>query len=97
MISLGRRCVQDINRTYRRAGTLRNSRYKSSLVQEETYLLVCQRYIELNPVGAGMVDDPGSYGGAVTAAMRSANRTRSSALIGFSLALGADQVGRLRA
>ena len=61
MISLGRRYVQYINRTYRRTGTLWDSRYKSSLVQEETYLLVCQRYIELNPVRAAMVDDPANY------------------------------------
>ncbi|MGH8589035.1 MAG: hypothetical protein ACREXX_06765 [Gammaproteobacteria bacterium] len=33
-------------------------RYKSSLIQAETYLLTSMRYIELNPVRAGMVDDP---------------------------------------
>lgn len=61
MISLGRRYVQYINRTYRRTGTLWDSRYKSSLVQAEAYLLLCQRYIELNPVRAHMVDDPAHY------------------------------------
>ena len=61
MISLGRRYVQYINRTYRRTGTLWDSRYKSSLVQAETYLLACQRYIELNPVRAAMVEDPAHY------------------------------------
>ncbi|MFM7459618.1 MAG: hypothetical protein ACKO15_02090 [Burkholderiales bacterium] len=35
--------------------------YKSSVVQAETYLLTCQRYIELNPVRAAMVDDPAHY------------------------------------
>jgi REP element-mobilizing transposase RayT len=50
LISLGRRYVQYINKTYRRTGTLWDSRYKSSLVQTDTYLLQCQRYIELNPV-----------------------------------------------
>ena len=30
-------------------------------MQEEDYLLTCQRYIELNPVRAGMVTDPGDY------------------------------------
>jgi putative transposase len=53
--------VQYINRTYRRTGTLWDSRYKSSLVQAETYLLTCQRYIELNPVRAAMVEDPAHY------------------------------------
>ena len=61
IISLGRRYVQYVNRSYRRTGTLWDSRYKSSLVQAETYLLACQRYIELNPVRAAMVDDPAHY------------------------------------
>ena len=61
MISLGRRYVQYINRTYRRTGTLWDGRYKSSLVQADDYLLLCQRYIELNPVRAAIVDDPADY------------------------------------
>lgn len=36
-------------------------RFKSSLVQTERYFLECQRYIELNPVRAGMAEDPGDY------------------------------------
>jgi len=42
-------------------GALWDSRYKSSLVHAETYLLACQRYIELNPVRAAMVEDPAHY------------------------------------
>ena len=61
MISLGRRYVQYINKTYRRTGTLWDSRYKSSLIQSDLYLLTCQRYIELNPVRAAIVDDPAHY------------------------------------
>ncbi|WP_310451749.1 transposase [Sulfuritalea sp.] len=61
VISLGRRYVHYINKTYRRTGTLWDSRYKSSLVQADAYLLLCQRYIELNPVRAAMVDDPAHY------------------------------------
>ena len=61
VISLGRRYVQYINSTYRRTGTLWDSRYKSSLIEAETYLLQCMRYIELNPVRAAMVDDPAHY------------------------------------
>ena len=30
-------------------------------MEAETYLLRCQRYIELNPVRAGMVADPAEY------------------------------------
>ena len=58
---LGRDYVQRINRQYRRTGTLWQGRYKASLVHDEAYLLHCQRYIELNPVRAGMVRDPGHY------------------------------------
>jgi putative transposase len=61
IIALGRRYVQYVNRTYRRTGTLWDSRYKSSLIQAETYLLACQRYIELNPVRAAMVENPAHY------------------------------------
>ncbi len=61
VMSLGRRYVQYINKTYKRTGTLWDSRYKSSLVHADDYLLLCQRYIELNPVRAGMVDDPAQY------------------------------------
>jgi len=61
IIALGRRYVQYINVSYRRTGTLWDSRYKSSLIQADTYLLACQRYIELNPVRADMVDDPANY------------------------------------
>ncbi len=61
VISLGRRCVQYVNRSFRRSGTLWDSRYKSSSIQAQTYLLACQRYVELNPVRAPMVDDPAHY------------------------------------
>ena len=61
LMSLGRRYVQYVNRTYRRTGTLWDSRYKSSLVQADNYLLTCQRYIELNPVRAAMVEEPAHY------------------------------------
>jgi putative transposase len=61
IMAVGRRYVQHINHTYGRSGTLWDSRYRSSLVQEETYLLLCQRYIELNPVRAGMANDPAAY------------------------------------
>ncbi|WP_439640283.1 transposase [Nevskia sp.] len=61
VMTLGQRYVQYINRTYQRTGTLWDSRYKSSAVQADTYLMTCQRYIELNPVRAAMVDDPAHY------------------------------------
>ena len=61
MKSLGQRYVQYINRTYRRSGTLWEGRFKSCIAQNETYVLACYRYIELNPVRALMVDHPAEY------------------------------------
>ncbi|ABE48747.1 transposase [Methylobacillus flagellatus] len=61
MKALGQRYVQYINRTYTRSGTLWEGRYKSCPTQAETYLLTCQRYIELNPVRANMVEHPADY------------------------------------
>ncbi len=61
MKALGQRYVQYVNRVYRRSGTLWEGRFRSCLTQEETYLLSCQRYIELNPVRAGMVAHPADY------------------------------------
>jgi putative transposase len=58
MKALGQRYVQYINKTYKRSGTLWEGRYKSCPIQAETYLLACQRYIELNPVRANMVNHP---------------------------------------
>ena len=61
MKRLGQRYVQYVNRTYHRSGTLWEGRFRSCIVQQENYLLICQRYIELNPVRAGIVDHPGEY------------------------------------
>ncbi len=61
MQSLGRCYVHYINQTYGRSGTLWEGRYKSSLVDEERYFLAVSRYIELNPVRAQMVKQPGDY------------------------------------
>ena len=41
--------------------TLFEGRFRSSLVQAQDYLLTCLHYIELNPVRAGLVKDPGDY------------------------------------
>jgi hypothetical protein len=35
-----------INHTYQRTGTLWEGRYKDSLIDSETYLLTCMRYID---------------------------------------------------
>lgn len=61
MQSLGRRYVQYFNYRYCRTGTLWEGRYKAALLDTEPYLLTCYRYIELNPVRAGMVARPEAY------------------------------------
>ena len=58
---VGRRYVPYINYHYGTSGTLWEGRYKASLVHEADYLLACMRYIELNPVRAGMVHHPRAY------------------------------------
>ena len=61
MQTVGRYYVQYFNYCYRRSGTLFEGRYKATLVDSESYLLTCMRYIELNPVRANMVADPADY------------------------------------
>jgi putative transposase len=61
MRNLGQRYVQFVNRRYARSGTLWEGRYRSCLVDSAEYVLGCHRYIELNPVRAGMVASPSAY------------------------------------
>ena len=53
--------AQAFNRRYQRTGSLWEGRHRSSLIDSECYLLACYRYVELNPVRAGMVETPDSY------------------------------------
>lgn len=61
MQDLGRSYVRVINAIHERTGTLWQGRFKSSVVDSERYFLVCQRYIELNPVRAGLVRAASQY------------------------------------
>lgn len=61
MKAAGERYVRYFNERNKRTGTLWDGRFKSCLVHDEAYLMVCYRYIELNPVRAGIVQDPGLY------------------------------------
>ena len=58
MQRLGARYVRYVNTVYARTGTLWEGRYRSSLVDSDRYVLTCMRYIELNPVRAGLVSEP---------------------------------------
>ena len=59
--ALGTRYVRYFNRRYGRTGTLWEGRFKSTPIDSDEYYLACSRYIELNPVRAGMVSKPGEY------------------------------------
>lgn len=61
MQRLGRRYVAWFNARHERTGTLWEGRYKACLVDSETYVLRCARYIDLNPVRARLTSDPASY------------------------------------
>ncbi len=55
------RYTRRINLLEDRSGTVWNGRFKSSPIETDRYLLACSRYIELNPVRAGMIADPAHY------------------------------------
>jgi REP-associated tyrosine transposase len=61
MKNLGQRYVQYVNRSRERTGTLWEGRFRSCIAQSDRYVLACYRYIELNPVRAGMVAHAGDY------------------------------------
>jgi putative transposase len=61
MKSIGQLYAQYANKTYARTGYLWEGRFKSCLVQSEDYVLACYRYIELNPVRAGLVRRADEY------------------------------------
>ena len=74
MRDLGQRYVQYFNGRHVRSGTLWEGRFRSCLVESARYVLACYRYIELNPVRAGMVHHPAGYlwsSYAVNSGMRS--------------------------
>jgi putative transposase len=53
--------TQHVNKAQERTGSLWQGRYRSCLVTSERYALACYRYVELNPVSAGMVGHPRDY------------------------------------
>jgi len=61
MQTLGRSYVRYFNDRHARTGTLWEGRYRSSLLDTERYFLQCSRYIEANPVRAGLVTSPEEY------------------------------------
>lgn len=61
MKRLAGRHTRRINRLTQRTGTAWNGRYRCSPIDTDAYLLACNRYVELNPVRAGLVAHPAEY------------------------------------
>jgi putative transposase len=61
MQALGRRYVGWFNRRHQRTGGLFEGRFRTSVIEADRYLLACSRYIELNPVRAGLVPTAEGY------------------------------------
>jgi len=61
MRDIGRRYVPYFNWRHERTGTLWEGRFRSCVVESARHVLACYRYIELNPVRAGMVSHPSDY------------------------------------
>lgn len=61
MKRLAGRHTRRINQIKRRTGTSWEGRFKCSPIDTNNYLLACTRYVDLNPVRAGIVDRPQDY------------------------------------
>jgi putative transposase len=92
---LGRQYVQYINRTHHRSGTLWERRFLASLVETDGCLLSLYRYIESNPVRAGMVEAPEQYPWSSARAHVSPNE--ATFLVDHEIYLGLGATPRARA
>jgi putative transposase len=61
MHSVGGRYATYRNQRYALTGSRFDGRYRSTVIDAESYLYTCMRYVELNPVRAGMVPAPNVY------------------------------------
>ena len=61
MKRLAGRQTRYVNHKEQRTGSLWEGRYKSSPIETDSYLLACHRYVELNPIKAGMVEHAKDY------------------------------------
>ena len=61
MKNVGQTYVRYFNRRYERTGGLFDGRYRSLVIDSESYWFTCMRYVELNPVRAGIAARPEEY------------------------------------
>ena len=83
------------NRKHGRTGSLWEGRYRSCVVESQRYVLACYRYIEMNPVRAGMVSHPGAYSWSSYAANSGARQDPMIIAHPELLAIGPAQYTRL--
>jgi putative transposase len=86
MKGLLQRFTQWFNRVHKRRGTLWEQRFKSVIVESGTAARMMAAYIDLNPVRAGMVEDPAdyrwsSYGEAVGGGMKGNGKKAREGLV----------------
>lgn len=58
---IGRHYVPYFNAKYQRAGGLWQGRYRATVIDPAQYLLLCSRYMELEPTRAGLASNPADY------------------------------------
>jgi putative transposase len=97
MKRLAGRHTRRTNRIERRTGTLWDARYYSSPIETDSYLLACCRYVELNPVRAGIVKSPDDYPWSSYRQRVEADAERWVTLDPSYLGLGASPEQRCRA
>ena len=61
MQSLGIRYTRYFNAAHTRTGTLWEGRFRSCVIDSDAYFIGCSRYIEMNPVRAGLAPSPEVY------------------------------------
>ena len=83
-----------INKKEPRTGTVWEGRYKSSLIDKGEYLLACCRYVELNPVRAGVVLSPEGYRWSSYSAKAGLSKEDWLDHDAFYLGLGANDTSR---
>ena len=57
----GEQYVQYFNKRHGRTGTLWDGRYDGFIIADDRYFFTCLRYVERNPVKAGIVSEPEQY------------------------------------
>jgi putative transposase len=88
--------VGRFNRARGRVGHLWQGRFRSTIIERDTYFLRCMTYVDLNPVRAGLVATPAEYPWSGHAALRAEDPERLD-LHPLYLGLGADAPSRYRA